>query len=98
MPLTEMGRRIKVPVGTPINYVKEVERFFHFTILLKDDDKGLLARNAPVTFKFAYENSESVEMAKGSAVVSICRSKRIAGTKLSVYFRGKRSAEVSFFS
>lgn len=64
MPLTEMSKRLNVPVSTLFDCMKEVEKFFRFTIVLKDDERRILARNAPATFEFAYEISENVENVK----------------------------------
>ena len=53
MTLTEMSRRLKVPVSTLYDNIKEVEKFFRFTIVLKEGN--ILARNVPATFEFSYQ-------------------------------------------
>jgi hypothetical protein len=39
MSLTEMAKRLKVPVSTIFDTIKEVEKHFHFTIVPKDRKK-----------------------------------------------------------
>ena len=64
MSLTEMSKRLNIPLSTLFDCMKEVEKFFRFTIVLKDDERRIFTRNAPVTFEFAYEISEKVENVK----------------------------------
>ena len=51
MTLVEMSRKLKVPVSTVLDTVNEVEKIFHFTIVLKDNESNHLFRNTiPVEF------------------------------------------------
>jgi hypothetical protein len=55
MSLTEISKQLKVPVSTLFDTLKELEKFFHFTIALKD---GILPRDTMATqFQFAYQVS-----------------------------------------
>jgi len=60
MSLTEMSRRLRVPVSTLFDLLKEVEKFFCFTIALKDEEKKALTPR----FKFCYEFVENSAEAK----------------------------------
>lgn len=64
MSLTDMSRRLKVPISTLFDCMEEVEKYFQFTVMVKDEQRGILATNAPVTFEFAYEISENMEKRK----------------------------------
>jgi hypothetical protein len=64
MPLTEMSRRLEVPVSTVFDCMQEVEKFFRFTIVLRDSEKDTLVRNTPANFEFAYDTSVKVEKEK----------------------------------
>ena len=64
MSLTEMSRRLSTPVSTIFNCMEEVQKFFRFTIVLRDEESRILVRNVAVRCEFAYEISENVEKAK----------------------------------
>ena len=64
MPLTEMSKRLKVPVSTLFDMVKEAEKFFHFTIVLKDSERDIVVRNAPIDFDFSYQATADEEEGK----------------------------------
>jgi len=53
MSLTEMSGKLKIPVATLFDTLKEVEKHFHFTIVLKEKEKVVSVRDA-MTFGFAY--------------------------------------------
>ena len=38
MSIMEMSRKLKIPVSTLFDTLKEVEKVFHFTIVLRDND------------------------------------------------------------
>ena len=44
MTLVEMSRRLKIPVSTLFDTVKEVEKSFQFTIVLKDNKRNVSLR------------------------------------------------------
>ena len=49
--LVEMSKKLKVPVSTLFDTLKEVEKIFRFTIVLKDNDKNVsLSDTVPVEF------------------------------------------------
>ena len=49
MSLVEMSRKLKIPVSTLFDTLKEVEKVFRFTIVLKEDDKNIsLAKSVPI--------------------------------------------------
>jgi len=56
MTLVEMSKRLKVPVSTLFETIKEVEKLFHFTIVLKDSERNVLVRDT-IPVEFAYEVS-----------------------------------------
>ena len=56
MSLTEMSRKAKVPVSTLFDTLKEVEKYFRFTIVSRESEKDVSARD-PLTFKFGYQVS-----------------------------------------
>jgi len=54
MSLVEMSRKLKIPVSTLFDTLKEVEKIFNFTIVLKDSErKASLGDSIPV--ESAYE-------------------------------------------
>jgi choline kinase len=42
MTLVEMSKRLKIPLSTVFATLKEVEKVFHFTIVLKDSERNVL--------------------------------------------------------
>jgi hypothetical protein len=56
MSLTEMSKRLMIPVSTAFDTLKEVETHFHFTIMLKGTEKEVSIRNS-TTAEFAYRVS-----------------------------------------
>ena len=54
MSLTEMSRKLKIPVTTLFDTLKEVEKYFRFTIVLRERD--VLVRD-PLTFNYGYQVS-----------------------------------------
>ena len=51
MSLVEMSKKLKTPVSTLFDTLKEVEKIFHFTIALKDSERNVLLRDTiPVEF------------------------------------------------
>ena len=53
MSLVEMSGKLKTPVSTLFDTLKEVEKIFHFTIALKDSERNVLLRNTiPVEFEY----------------------------------------------
>jgi len=63
MRLTEMSRRLQVPVSTLHDLLKEVEKFFCFTIVLKDNEKQVLG-NVSAGLELCYEFADNVPKAK----------------------------------
>jgi hypothetical protein len=61
MAMSEIARRLNLPVSTVFDMMKEVERHFRFTIVLKDQENGLLAENTPSQIEFAYKFLQEVE-------------------------------------
>jgi len=41
MSLTQMAKKLKIPVSTAFDTLKEVEKHFHFTIVLKEKEKDV---------------------------------------------------------
>jgi AraC-like DNA-binding protein len=56
MSLTDMSRQLKISVSTLFDILKEVEKLFHFTIVLKESEKEVSIRNS-TTAEFAYQVS-----------------------------------------
>ena len=56
MSITEMSKRLMIPISTAFDTLKEVEPHFHFTIMLKESDKEASIRNS-TTAEFAYQVS-----------------------------------------
>ena len=56
MSLSEMSRKLKIPVSTLFDTMKEVEKIFHFTIVLKDTDRNV-SPGGTISGEFAYEVS-----------------------------------------
>ena len=56
MSISEMSRRLKIPVSTLFDTLKEVEKIFHFTIVLKDTEINVSPGDA-IPGEFAYEIS-----------------------------------------
>jgi hypothetical protein len=64
MPLTEMSRKLNIPVSTLYDYVKIVDKFFRFTIALRDRERNILLRNTPATFEYSYQATASIDTGK----------------------------------
>jgi hypothetical protein len=56
MSLSEMSRKLKIPVSTLFDTLKEVEKIFHFTIVLKDSENDVSLQGT-IPAEFAYEIS-----------------------------------------
>ena len=56
MSLVEMSKKLKIPVSTLFDTLKEVEKHFDFTIVLKESEKDASVTD-PVTAGFAYQGS-----------------------------------------
>jgi len=56
MSLTEMSRKLKVSVSTLFDTLKDLEKVFHFTIVLKESAMDASGKD-PVTVGFAYQVS-----------------------------------------
>ena len=54
MSLVEMSRKLKIPVSTLFDTLKEVEKIFQFTIALKENEKNVAFRNTS-PLEFAYQ-------------------------------------------
>jgi hypothetical protein len=60
MTLTEMSKRLKIPVSTVFETVKEVEKSFQFTIVLKDNVKDV-SQEDTIAVGFASELDSNAE-------------------------------------
>ena len=56
MSLSEMSRKLKIPVSTLFDTLKEVEKIFHFTIVLRDTESNVSPGDT-IPGEFAYEIS-----------------------------------------
>jgi hypothetical protein len=65
MSLTEMSRRLKLPVSTLFDTLNEVEKYFLFTIVLKDKEKDAKATD-PSPFELAYQMTIDTTQDDGS--------------------------------
>lgn len=63
MSLVEMSRKLKIPVSTVFDTLKEVEKVFHFTIVLKDSERNVSLRDT-IPVEFAYEVSIDTDAEK----------------------------------
>jgi hypothetical protein len=54
MSLTEMSRKLKVSVSTLFDTLKDLEKFFHFTIVLKENEWDAPTRDS-IPVEFAYQ-------------------------------------------
>ena len=62
MSLVEMSRELKIPVSTLFDTLKEVEKIFHFTIVLKDSEKSVSLRDTiPVEFSYVLSIDTNAE-------------------------------------
>jgi hypothetical protein len=60
--LVEMSRELKIPVSTLFDTLKEVEKIFHFTIVLKDSQKNVSLRDTiPVEFSYVVSIDANAE-------------------------------------
>jgi len=64
MPLTEMSRKLNIPVSTLYDYVKIVDKFFRFTIALRDRERNILLRNTPAKFEYSYQATGGIDTEK----------------------------------
>ena len=62
MPLTEMSRRLRVPVSTLFDLLKEIEKFFCFTIVLKEEAKKALTPRLEFCYEFVENSAEAKEV------------------------------------
>ena len=75
MSLVEMSRKLKIPVSTLFDTLKEVEKSFHFTIVLKDNERNASLRDT-VPIEFAYEVSIDTSEENTKPYISIPNSDR----------------------
>ena len=60
--LVEMSGKLKIPVSTLFDTLKEVEKIFYFTIALKDSERNVLLRDTdPVEFEYQVSIDTSEE-------------------------------------
>jgi hypothetical protein len=64
MTLTEMSRRANIPISTIFDMVKEVGKYFRFTIVLRDNERNILAGNMSASLEFFHEFTEDLEEEK----------------------------------
>ena len=60
MSLVEMSKRLKIPVSTLFDTLKEMEKHFDFTIVLRETEKDMSARETlpnEFTYQVSIENS-----------------------------------------
>jgi len=62
MGLTEMSRKTRIPVSTLYDTLKHVEKFFHFTIVLKQGEQELLAPRVEYCYEFVRPAAVSKEI------------------------------------
>ena len=55
-----MSRKLKVPVSTIFDTLKDVEKMFHFTIVLKGNEKNMTRRDT-ITVESAYQITDTWE-------------------------------------
>jgi hypothetical protein len=67
MSLMEMSRKLNVPLSTLFETLKEVEKVFHFTIILKDINRNVLISDT-IPGKFSYEVSIDTSAEKTTPV------------------------------
>ena len=58
MTLVEISRKLKVPVSTVFDTLKDVEKIFHFTIVLKGNEKNARRRDI-ITVGGAYQITDA---------------------------------------
>ena len=55
MSLVEMSGKFKIPASMLFDTLKEVEKVFHFTIVLKDSERNVSPRDTiPVEFDYEF--------------------------------------------
>ena len=64
MTLTEMSKRANIPISTIFDMVKEVEKYFRFTIVLRDNERNLVAGNMSASLEFSHEFTPNLEEGK----------------------------------
>ena len=64
MTLTEMSRRANIPISTIFDMVKEVGKYFRFTIVLRDNERNILAGNMSASLEFSHEFTPGLEEGK----------------------------------
>jgi hypothetical protein len=68
MSITEMSKRLKYPISTLFDILKEVEKHFHFTIVLKDGEKDASGTaSSPLEFGYQITMDASEEDGKQKA-------------------------------
>jgi len=64
MTMTKMSRRANIPISTIFDMVKEVGKYFRFTIVLRDNEKNILAGNGSASLEFSHEFTPDLEEEK----------------------------------
>lgn len=64
MTLTEMSRRVNIPISTIYDMVKEVEKYFRFTIVLRENERNILPGSMSVSLEFSHEFTPDLEEVK----------------------------------
>jgi hypothetical protein len=62
MSLTEMSRKLRMPMSTLYDLLKEIEKFFCFTIVLKEDAKQALTPRYEFCYEFVETSAEAKEV------------------------------------
>jgi hypothetical protein len=64
MTLTEMARRANIPISTIFDMVKEVGKYFRFTIVLRENERNIVAGNMSASLEFSHEFTADLEEEK----------------------------------
>ena len=64
MTLTEMSRRANIPISTIFDVVKEVKKYFRFTIVLRGNERNIVTGNMSASVEFSYKFTPDLEEGK----------------------------------
>ena len=64
MTLTEMSKRLSIPISTVFDMMKKVEKYFRFTIVLRENERSILAGNISASLEFCHEYTPDIEEGK----------------------------------
>jgi hypothetical protein len=64
MTMTKMSKRANIPISTIFDMVKEMGKYFCFTIVLRDNERNIVAGNMSATLEFSTNSPQTLRKGK----------------------------------